>query len=104
MVSALHVHLIFVTKYRRSLLRPEHHNPIEHVFAKARSDFGATPVEPNGQDDHVHLLVEYLPTVAISALVNSFNSVSSRRLRQRFQMRTHRTASPGGPPLSKIRQ
>jgi putative transposase len=70
-------------------------------------------VECNGDDDHVHLLVEYPPTVAISGLVNSLKGVSSRRLRQRFEIRTHRdhlwspsyfAASAGGAPLSIIRQ
>ena len=39
-------------------------------------------MESNGEDDHVHLLVEYPPKVALSHLVNSLKGVSSRRLRQ----------------------
>jgi putative transposase len=112
-VSSLHVHLVFVTKYRRGVLRAEHLDLLDDVFAKVCSDFGAVLVECNGEDDHVHLLVEYPPTVTISGLVNSLKGVSSRRLRQRFQIRTHRdhlwspsyfAASAGGAPLSIIRQ
>lgn len=53
------------------------------------------------------------PTVAISGLVNSLKGVSSPRLRQQFQVRTHRdhlwspsyfAASCGGAPLAIIRQ
>ena len=40
-------------------------------------DFAARVVEANGEADHVHLLVEYPPTVAISKLVNSLKGVSS---------------------------
>jgi putative transposase len=47
----------------------------EDVFGKVCADFGATLVDCNGDDDHVHLLVEYPPTVAISSLVNSLKSV-----------------------------
>lgn len=56
---------------------------------------------------HVHW------SVAIFALVNSLERVSSRRLRQRFEMRTHQdhfwspsylAASACGPPRSIIRQ
>lgn len=36
----------------------------------------------DGEDDHVHLLVEYPPKVAVLALVNSLKGVSSRFLRQ----------------------
>lgn len=113
MVSALHVHLVFVTKYRRGVLRPDHLDLLRDAFTKVCSDFGAVLVECNGEDDHVHLLVEYPPTVAISGLVNSLKGVSSRRVRQQFQVRTHRdhlwspsylAASCGGPPLAIIRQ
>jgi putative transposase len=47
------------------------------------SDFEATLVEFNGEDDHVHLLVEYPPKVAVSVLVNSLKGVSSRMIRKR---------------------
>ena len=42
----------------------------------------ATLVEMDGEDDHVHLLVEYPPKVSVSSLVNSLKGVSSRLLRQ----------------------
>jgi putative transposase len=38
------------------------------VFAKVCADFEAHLVEMNGEDDHVHLLVEYPPKVAASTL------------------------------------
>jgi putative transposase len=44
----------------------------------------------DGADDHVHLLVAYPPTVAVARLVNSLKGVSSRRLRARYRVRTHR--------------
>jgi REP element-mobilizing transposase RayT len=46
------------------------------------ADFGVTLVEPNGEDDHVHLLVEHPPTVQLSWLVNSLKGVSARVLRR----------------------
>ena len=47
---------------------------------KVCGDFGAELRKFNGQDDHVHLLAEYPPKAAVSALVNSLNGVSARRL------------------------
>ena len=38
-------------------------------------------VELNGEDDHVHLLIEYPATVALSKLVNSLKGVTSQLLR-----------------------
>jgi putative transposase len=39
-------------------------------------------VEIDGEDDHVHLLVEFPPKVAVSSLVKSLKGVSSCLLRQ----------------------
>lgn len=109
----MHIHLVFVTKYRRGVLTAEHHALLRAAFAKVCEDFGARLVACDGEDDHVHLLVEYPPTVAVSRLVNSLKGVSSRRLRKRFpHIRTHRAhlwspsyfaASCGGAPLQIIR-
>ncbi|GAA1103311.1 hypothetical protein GCM10009663_52220 [Kitasatospora arboriphila] len=47
-------------------------------------DFEAEPIEFNGQANHVHLLADFPPKVAVSRLVNSLKGVSSRTLRQEF--------------------
>ena len=115
-VFALHVHLVFVTKYRRRVLTEAAHETLRDIFTKVCQDFGAVLVESNGEDDHVHLLVEYPPKVAISTLVNSLKGVSSRRLRQQHPDIATRyykgvlwspsyfAASCGGAPLSITRQ
>jgi putative transposase len=36
----------------------------------------------DGEDDHVHLLVEYAPKLAIAALVKAHKGTSSRLLRK----------------------
>jgi putative transposase len=105
--------LVFVTTYRRDVLNGDHIGYLRGVFASVCEDFGAHLVECDGEDDHVHLLVEYPTTVAVSALVNSLKGVSARRLRQQYRVRTHRehlwspsyfAASCGGAPLAIIRQ
>lgn len=113
---ALHVHLVFVTKYRRDVLSEYAIRDIVAIFAKVCTDFGASLIECNGEDDHVHLLVEYPPQVSISKLVNSLKGVSSRLLRQmRPEVRgryfkgvlwspSYFAASCGGAPISVIRQ
>ena len=116
-VSALHAHLVFVTKYRRGVLDADMLRCCQHAMRKACDDLGAELREYNGEDDHVHLLVEYPPKVAVSALVNSLNGVPARRLRSEFTGRVNRhimhghfwspsyfAASCGGAPLSIIRQ
>ncbi len=57
---------------------------MEDVMREVCRDFECELVEFNGESEHVHLLVNFPPKVAISRLVNSLKGVSSRRLRQEF--------------------
>lgn len=81
-VFLLHVHLVFVTKYRRPVFTKTVLEDMGSIFSKVCTDFGAELTEFNGEADHVHLLVNYPPKVAISKLVNSLKGVSSRLLRR----------------------
>lgn len=81
-VFQLHVHLVFVARYRRKIFSPAHYVSMGEIFAKVCADFGAVLVETDGEKDHVHLLVNYPPTVSVSKLVNSLKGVSSRLLRK----------------------
>ena len=115
-VSALHVHLVFVPKYRRHVFDGDAIDALRDIFAKVCADFGAELRVCDGEDDHVHLLVEYPPKVSVSGLVNSLKGVSSRLLRQRRPDIARRywkgilwspsyfAASCGGAPLSVVRQ
>ena len=112
----VHVHLVFVTKYRRGVLDGDAILRLRVMFAKVCDDFEAELVELNGEDDHVHLLVSYPPKVSLSRLVNSLKGVSSRLLRrERPDLRgrywksvlwspSYFASSCGGAPLSIIQQ
>ena len=79
---ALHVHLIFVAKYRRRIFDADALDKLAAHFARVATDFEARLVECNGEENHVHLLVEYPPKVSVTALVRSLKGVSSRMLRK----------------------
>jgi len=82
-VFKMHVHLVFVTKYRRNVFTKEVLDDLKIFFEKVCVDFEAELVEFDGEDDHVHLLVNYPPKVAVSSLVNSLKGVSSRMIRKK---------------------
>lgn len=115
-VFNLHVHLVFVSKYRRKVFDADAISRLRGMFAKVCVDFDSVLVEMDGEDDHVHLLVEYPPKVAVSSLVNSLKGVSSRLLRKErpdIERRYWRgmlwspsyfAASCGGAPIAVIRQ
>ncbi len=48
------------------------------------ADFETELAEFNGEANHVHLLVDFPPKIALFRLVNSLKGVSSRRIRQEF--------------------
>lgn len=115
-VCSLHVHLVFTTKYRRGVLSERAHDVLRDSFEQVCDDFGAVLKECDGEDDHVHLLVEYPPTVQISRLVNSLKGVSSRILKKKAYPEvaeklwgghlwspSYFAASCGGAPLEIIK-
>lgn len=80
----LHVHIVFVTKYRRKVFSALHLANMSQYAAEVCLEFGAELQECDGEADHVHMLVNYPPTVQLSKLVNSLKAVTSRRLRNDF--------------------
>ena len=82
-VFNLHVHLVFVAKYRRKVFTKEILDDMRQIFESVCTDFEAQLVEFDGENDHVHLLVNYPPKVSISKLVNSLKGVSSRMIGQK---------------------
>ena len=116
-VFLMHVHLVFVTKYRREVFTQEILNDLHVIFAQTCLDFEAELIEFDGEDDHVHLLVNYPPKVAVSNLVNSLKGVSSRLVRKKnypsIQKKlwgnalwspSYFAGSCGGAPIAVIRQ
>lgn len=116
-VFKMHVHLVFVTKYRRDVFTKAILDELKPVFAGVCQDFEAELEELDGEDDHVHLLVNYPPKVSISALVNSLKGVSSRLVRKQnhpsirnklwgghLWSPSYFASSCGGAPIAIIRQ
>jgi putative transposase len=115
-VFQMHVHLVFVTKYRRKIFDQDALRRLRVVFEKVCTDFEAQLVEMNGERDHLHLLINYPPKHSVSTLVNSLKGVSSRLLRQNrpdlaprywqgvLWSPSYFAASCGGAPMSILRE
>lgn len=54
-VFLLHVHLVFVTKYRRKIFDQDAIERLHHYFKNTSESLGIELVEMNGENDHVHL-------------------------------------------------
>ena len=86
--------------------------------AKERCEgWGGRVIECTGEADHVHLLIELPPTVALADFVNALKTGTSRRLRNVYAdhlrqfydkpalwSRTYCILTCGGAPLEIIKQ
>ncbi|HGJ5869596.1 IS200/IS605 family transposase [Arsenophonus nasoniae] len=116
-VFLIHIHLVFVAKYRRKIFDQDAIEKLRGYFTSVCIDFDVELVEMDGERDHVHLLINYPPKLSVSNLVNSLKGVSSRLLRRdrpdiagRYYYKgvlwspSYFAASCGGAPLSIIKQ
>ena len=115
-VFQMHAHLVFVTKCRYNVLHGYMFDTLKMLFEKVCEDYEAELVEFDGEEDHVHLLVNYPPKVSLSKLVNSLKGVSSRKLKLHHPQVANKyfksalwspsyfAASCGGAPLEIIKQ
>ncbi len=116
-VFDMHVHLVFVTKYRHKVFEDRHLDRLERIFRDVCESFDCRLEEFNGETDYVHLLVSFPPTVEVSRLVNSLKGVSSRYMRRdypelaqhywrakRLWSGSYYAGTAGGAPLDTLRR
>ncbi|WP_372405869.1 IS200/IS605 family transposase [Streptomyces luteireticuli] len=60
-VFVTHVHLVFVAKFRHKVFTDAHLTRMEEIMRSVCGDFECELVEFNGEDSHVHLLVNFPP-------------------------------------------
>lgn len=117
MVFALQVHLVFVPKYRKSVITERVFTVLKDAWERVCQDFGCELREAGWESDHAHLLVAYPPKVALSRLVNSLKGVSARRVRianlpdvqdklwgDHFWSPSYCAVSCGGAPLEIVKR
>ena len=114
-VTKLCVHLVFTTKYRRKVMTPEILDEVKATLKETAVKLGCTPLEINGEADHVHLLLRFPADSSVSSLVNSLKTVSSRMIRKNhpdilhsgrtglFWSRSYFAATAGGVTLDVLK-
>jgi putative transposase len=113
-ISDLRIHLVCVTKYRRSVLTAESLSVIEKSFRDVAAKMDFQVQEFNGEPDHIHALIEYPPKLSISQMVNALKGVSSRRYGQAGYLKPHGkdalwspsyfVSAVGGAPLEVLKR
>jgi len=88
-VSDLKAHLVLTTKYRRKVFTAEMLTRLTEVVGDLCEKWDCKLIEANGEADHLHILFQYYPQMALPKFINNLKSVSSRRLRAEFTERVN---------------
>jgi REP element-mobilizing transposase RayT len=72
------VHLIFSTKQRKPLIRPEIRSNLFAYLGGIVRELGATALIINGTSNHVHMLIRTRPTHSVAAIARVVKANSSK--------------------------
>lgn len=112
-----YVHLVLITKYRRDVLTSEMLERIDGIILETCEQMDCELIEFNGEDDHVHIMVNVHPKLAISNLVGKLKGKTSYFLRREFWPQVKKklwgkhfwspsycVVSVGGAPINVVRE
>ena len=78
-VYDFHFHLVFVTKYRKSIFdTQEKQEELKTLLASFTEKNGSTIESVEVMPDHVHLVLSFPPKFAPSSIVKSFKGAAAR--------------------------
>lgn len=81
-VSRLHVHLVWITKYRKAVLRGVVGLRFRDLARQVCSDMGVEILSGAISGDHVHMLVSVPPQVSVSKVVQKIKGKSSYKMQR----------------------
>jgi putative transposase len=84
-VFKIQLHIVFVTKYRKNVINQAILAKLNEVFTRVCKKRKCELLEFNGEENHVHLLVDVHPDNNISQMISSLKSASSRIVRKEFE-------------------
>jgi putative transposase len=107
-------HIIFCPKYRRKVLGGQIGERLKVLLKETTLSMGGEIIELEVMPDHVHILVEVPPPVAMTSYIKKIKGVSARILRSEFPSLKSRLpclwtnsyfcATVGGAPLEIVKQ
>ena len=83
-VSRLSAHIVFVTKYRKKVLTGDIQIRCRELIKQVCDSEDVSILKGAVSKDHVHILIEYRPSLSISDFVKRVKGRSSRLLQQEF--------------------
>jgi putative transposase len=83
-VFCIHLHIVLITKSRCKVITSEMLTRLQ-IFTNLCEQQKSILIEFNGEEDHVHLLVNLSPDNHISEFVKVLKASSSRLIRKQFK-------------------
>ena len=71
------IHIVFCTKYRHPVIPFEHRRRLYAYIHGIIGNFRCQTLRINGTDNHIHILINLHPTVALAALVKELKRSST---------------------------
>ena len=79
-VTVLLYHLVFPAKYRRAVIDPQVDEVLRDVCLQIEDRYQLKFLEIGTDEDHVHFLVQSVPTYAVTKLVTIIKSITTREI------------------------
>ena len=86
--SDLLVHIIFSTKNREPIIKPEMQKDLNAYLAGITRDIEGYPILFNGVSDHVHGLVSLRPTHSVAKVLQEIKAGSSRWIHEHWKTKS----------------
>lgn len=83
-VYDLKYHLVWITKYRKAVLRGEIGRRVREIIRQTCAELDVQILSGVIQPDHIHLLVSVPPTLSVSQLMQRLKGRSSRKMLQEY--------------------
>lgn len=82
-VFSLQAHIVLVTKCRRGAITDRVREEIIKASKEVGDRLDFSIVEADGEDDHIHLIIDYPPKIALSRIIMVLKTNTSRRVREK---------------------
>ncbi len=111
---ACEYHIIWCTKYRRSVLSSEMQERFKELVIASEEKHGCKVRALETMTEHIHLLISIPPTLAVGVMIGKLKGMTAKVLREAFPHRKSRlpnlstrsyfVASTGGVTLQVLKQ
>ena len=82
-VTVLLYHLVFPAKYRRAVIDPQVDEVVKEVCLAIERRYQIKFLEIGTDEDHVHFLVQAVPTYSVTKIVTLVKSLTAREVFER---------------------